>query len=77
MAKRQTYLTNHTSRQVLARDHTRPTRGTYAYHLTRRREAAPQSAPALDRAAVASFHLPTHANPRGTAAPGVVRGRAP
>jgi hypothetical protein len=53
-----------------ARGHTRPTRGTDANHLTRQREGAPHSAPALDRAAVASFHLPTHADPRGTAAPG-------
>jgi hypothetical protein len=65
------------SDQVLARAHTRPTRGTDAGHRTRPREAAPQSAPALDRAAVESFHLPTYAVSRGTAAPGVVRGRAP
>jgi hypothetical protein len=58
------------SGQVLARGHTRPTRGTYADHLTRLREGAPCSAPALDRAAVESLHLPTHADPRGTAAPG-------
>ena len=65
------------SGQVLARGHTRPTRGTYADHLTRLREGVPCSAPVLDRAAVAAFHFPTYADPRGTAAPGVVRGRAP
>lgn len=62
--------------QVLARGHTRPTRGTDANHRTRPREGAPHRAPALDRAAVGSFHLPTHADPRGTAAPGGV-GAAP
>jgi len=58
------------SGQVLARGHTPPTRGTDAYHLTRLREGAPCSAPVLDRAAVESLHLPTHVDPRGTAAPG-------
>jgi hypothetical protein len=42
------------SGQVLARDHARPQRGTAANHRARRCEAAPQSAPALDRARMAA-----------------------
>jgi hypothetical protein len=52
---------------LLARGHTRATRGSYANHLTRLRETVPKRVPALDRAAVKISDHPTSADARGSA----------